>query len=120
MAHRLVVNCRTQRPPSLRPPHDAFRHNLNTFLSSTFKPVFKELQQLNIIPIMRIDFPIKHIIKKASGQLLDAFVDSTFKFVDQPLLPSQEKASTSTAMDLETTSTLTDLRLAFGWPSIDL
>ncbi|CAN0907179.1 Carotenoid 9,10(9',10')-cleavage dioxygenase 1 [Linum grandiflorum] len=89
MAHRLVVNCRTQRPPSLRPPHDAFRHNLNTFLSSTFKPVFKELQQLNIIPIMRIDFPIKHIIKKASGQLLDAFVDSTFKFVDQPLLPSQ-------------------------------
>ncbi|CAN1218850.1 Carotenoid 9,10(9',10')-cleavage dioxygenase 1 [Linum perenne] len=52
------------------------------------QPVLKELQQLNIAPL-RIDVPIKCMIKRASGQLLDAFVDSAFKFVDQPLLPSQ-------------------------------
>lgn len=31
----------------------------------------------------------KTMIKSASTQMLDAFVDSVFEFVDQPLLPSQ-------------------------------
>ncbi|KAM7459366.1 hypothetical protein LguiA_036360 [Lonicera macranthoides] len=36
---------------------------------------------------MQIDVP--KTIKKTSVELLDAFVDSVFEFVDQPLLPSQ-------------------------------
>ncbi|KAM7513148.1 hypothetical protein LguiB_012023 [Lonicera macranthoides] len=46
-------------------------------------PILRELQQLS----MQIDVP--KTIKKTSVELLDAFVDSVFEFVDQPLLPSQ-------------------------------
>ncbi|CAI0408461.1 unnamed protein product [Linum tenue] len=49
------------------------------------QPVLRDLQQLNIIP-QKIDHDQ---IKKAPGKLLDAFVDSVFQFLDQPLLPSQ-------------------------------
>jgi hypothetical protein len=47
------------------------------------QPLLKELQQL---PAQREVFKN---IKNASAKLLDAFVDSTFKFADQRVLPSQ-------------------------------
>ncbi|CAL1373454.1 unnamed protein product [Linum trigynum] len=85
-----LLNCRIQSrpPPPLPPHHGSFHHHphhLATVLSSTFKPVLRDLQQLNIIP-QKIDHDQ---IKKAPGKLLDAFVDSVFQFLDQPLLPSQ-------------------------------
>ncbi|XP_059639102.1 carotenoid 9,10(9',10')-cleavage dioxygenase 1-like [Cornus florida] len=72
------VNCCVQRP-SISRRVDYFK----TSLSSTFKPLLRELQQ---IPL-RIS--VSEIIKNTSVRLLDAFVDSLFEFNDHPLLPSQ-------------------------------
>ena len=41
---------------------------------------------------MQID--VSKSIKNAYVNLLDAFVDSVFEFVDQPLLPSQVRSTT--------------------------
>ncbi|KAG6740447.1 hypothetical protein NC653_039350 [Populus alba x Populus x berolinensis] len=56
---------------------------LKTSISSTFKPFFNGLHQLQ----MKID--VSQSIKNTSKKMLDAFVDSAFQFVYQPLLPSQ-------------------------------
>ncbi|XVF35449.1 hypothetical protein REPUB_Repub18cG0147000 [Reevesia pubescens] len=72
------VHCSAQKPP--------ISHNSDIFkspLSSTFKPFLRKLQQLPL----QID--VSKAIKNTSVKLLDAFVDSTFEFIDQPLLPSQ-------------------------------
>nr|GMD98857.1 carotenoid 9,10(9',10')-cleavage dioxygenase 1-like [Ipomoea batatas] len=52
------------------------------------QPLSKELERITTL--------VKHvpsIIKKTCVGALDAFVDSTFEFVDQPLLPSQSNFS---------------------------
>ncbi|XVF89187.1 hypothetical protein PTKIN_Ptkin19aG0109900 [Pterospermum kingtungense] len=72
------VHCSAQKP-SISHNSDHFK----TLLSSTFKPFLRNLQQLPF----RID--ISKAIKNTSVKLVDAFVDSTFEFIDQPLLPSQ-------------------------------
>ncbi|XP_059639104.1 carotenoid dioxygenase carX-like [Cornus florida] len=72
------VNCSVQRPSiSRRVDH------LKTSLSSAFKPLLRELQE---VPLQ---IRASEIIKNTSVRLLDAFVDSVFEFHDQPLLPSQ-------------------------------
>ncbi|KAF9662252.1 hypothetical protein SADUNF_Sadunf18G0033800 [Salix dunnii] len=68
---------------ALKPSASGSFDRLRTSLSSTFKPFFNGLHQLQ----MKID--VSQIIKNTSRKMLDAFVDSTFQFVDQPLLPSQ-------------------------------
>ncbi|KAK1289616.1 hypothetical protein QJS10_CPB18g01071 [Acorus calamus] len=67
------------RRPSISPDFDSQK----SLLSSTVKPLLKELQARP----MRVDVP--QTLRNASRYLLDAFVDSVFKFADQPLLPSQ-------------------------------
>lgn len=59
--------------------------NLVTDIYHSFheQPFLRELQQLS----MRID--VSKTIKNTSVNLLDAFVDHMFEFVDHPLLPSQ-------------------------------
>ncbi|EOY29737.1 Carotenoid 9,10(9',10')-cleavage dioxygenase 1, putative isoform 2 [Theobroma cacao] len=65
------VHCSAQKPPiSLNSGH------FKTFLSST---IFKLPLRINVLKA----------IKKTSVKLVDAFVDSVFEFIDQPLLPSQ-------------------------------
>ncbi|KAJ6743553.1 DIOXYGENASE putative-RELATED [Salix viminalis] len=73
------VNCSVQRRPSL------FQniHRLKTRLSSSYKPLLKELKQLP----MQLD--VSQSIRNASVKLLDALVDSMFQFADQPILSSQ-------------------------------
>ncbi|XP_039042057.1 carotenoid 9,10(9',10')-cleavage dioxygenase-like [Hibiscus syriacus] len=71
------VHCSAQKPSISSPNLDHFKSTL----SSAFKPFFKEIQQLPL----RIDAGVKN----ASLKLVDAFVDSVFEFIDQPLLPSQ-------------------------------
>ncbi|KAI9106966.1 hypothetical protein K1719_022494 [Acacia pycnantha] len=72
----VAVNCCiNQRRPAAVP--DSFDHPRNT-LSSVFKPILKGFQG-----------PILETIKETGANLVDAFVDSTFEFVDQALLPSQ-------------------------------
>ncbi|KAL7161404.1 hypothetical protein ACSBR2_041962 [Camellia fascicularis] len=56
---------------------------LKTSLSSVKQPFIQELKK---IPMM-ID--VSKTIKSATVRILDAFVDSIFQFVDQPVLPSQ-------------------------------
>ncbi|CAL5441554.1 unnamed protein product [Camellia sinensis] len=56
---------------------------LKTSLSSTVKPFIQELEKLP----MRVD--VSKTIKSVTLRILDAFVDSVFQFVDQPVLPSQ-------------------------------
>ncbi|XVF35450.1 hypothetical protein REPUB_Repub18cG0147100 [Reevesia pubescens] len=76
------VHCSVQKP-SISPPN--FDHFKAT-LSSSFKPLLREIQQLPL----RIDADlVSKSVKNTSVKLLDAFVDSVFEFVDQPLLPSQ-------------------------------
>ncbi|KAH9799600.1 hypothetical protein KPL71_000407 [Citrus sinensis] len=75
---KLQVNCSLQKP--------SISHNFDHFksrLSSAFKPLLGELQQLSL----RISVP--KTIKNSFVKLLDVFVDQMFEFVDQPLLPSQ-------------------------------
>ncbi|KAI9106475.1 hypothetical protein K1719_022003 [Acacia pycnantha] len=70
------MNCGiSQRRPAAVP--DRFGHPRNT-LSSVFKPMLRGFQG-----------PILETIKETGANLLEAFADSTFEFVDQPLLPSQ-------------------------------
>ncbi|PQQ04025.1 carotenoid 9 10(9 10)-cleavage dioxygenase 1 isoform X1 [Prunus yedoensis var. nudiflora] len=64
---------------------ESFNH-LKTSLSSAAKPLFRELQQL---PIKKVN-NVSETMKNASGKILDALIISMFKFVDQPLLPSQK------------------------------
>ncbi|GMJ07667.1 carotenoid cleavage dioxygenase 1, CAROTENOID CLEAVAGE DIOXYGENASE 1 [Hibiscus trionum] len=71
------VHCSIQKPSTSSPGFDHFKSTL----SSAFKPFWKEIQQLPL----RIDAGVKN----NSRSLADAFVDSVFEFVDQPLLPSQ-------------------------------
>ncbi|EOY29740.1 Uncharacterized protein TCM_037187 [Theobroma cacao] len=66
--------------PSVSPNFDLFK---TTDLSSSFKSLVRELQQL----AFRVDVP--KAVKNVSIKLLDAFVDSVFEFVDHPLHPSQ-------------------------------
>ncbi|KAK8553519.1 hypothetical protein V6N13_062321 [Hibiscus sabdariffa] len=72
------VHFSAQKPSKCSPP--SFDHFKST-LSSAFKPFLKEIQQLP----SRIDAGVKN----TSLELVDAFVDSVFELVDQPLLPSQ-------------------------------
>ncbi|GMJ15900.1 hypothetical protein HRI_005259200 [Hibiscus trionum] len=72
------AHCSTQNPSKYSSPN--FDHFKST-LSSAFKPFLKEIQQHP----MRVDVGVKN----TSLKLVDAFVDSVFEFVDQPLLPSQ-------------------------------
>ncbi|XP_069147852.1 9-cis-epoxycarotenoid dioxygenase NCED1, chloroplastic-like [Solanum lycopersicum] len=53
--------------------------DLRASVSSTFKPFLSNLENLDV----------QKVIKEISFKLLDNFVDFTFEFVDQPLLPSQ-------------------------------
>ncbi|XP_039060430.1 carotenoid 9,10(9',10')-cleavage dioxygenase-like [Hibiscus syriacus] len=71
------VHCSAQKPSISSPNFD----HLKSTLLSAFKPFLKEIQQLPL----RIDAGVKNTRLK----LVDAFVDSVFEFVDQPLLPSQ-------------------------------
>ncbi|KAI9378148.1 hypothetical protein POPTR_018G043500v4 [Populus trichocarpa] len=73
------VNCSVHSRPSPFENIDRFKNRL----SSSYKPLLKELQQLP----MQLD--VSKSIRNASVKLLDAFVDSLFQFADQPVLPSQ-------------------------------
>ncbi|XP_027768635.1 carotenoid 9,10(9',10')-cleavage dioxygenase 1-like isoform X2 [Solanum pennellii] len=53
--------------------------DLRASVSSTFKPFLSNLENLDV----------QKVIKEISFKLLDNFVDFTFEFLDQPLLPSQ-------------------------------
>ncbi|KAM3378920.1 carotenoid 9,10(9',10')-cleavage dioxygenase 1-like [Capsicum galapagoense] len=74
-----VTKCTFQRP-SLPPK---IEHSRNP-LSSTFKPLLRELDNF---PNISVDVP--KAIKETPFKLLDAFVDFIYEFVNQPLLPSQ-------------------------------
>ncbi|XP_050230644.1 carotenoid 9,10(9',10')-cleavage dioxygenase 1-like [Mercurialis annua] len=76
-------------------------NNLKSKLFSTLKPFSRELES---------SFLLQTTVKNTSFKLLDAFVDSVFEFVEQPLLPSQsnfapvdelKKAVTVTAIEGE-------------------
>ncbi|KRH52737.1 hypothetical protein GLYMA_06G085100v4 [Glycine max] len=76
-----IVNCSIQK----RPSHvsDNSRH-YNLPLFPAFKPLKKVLPE---VPLQIDD--VKKTMSKTAAILLDAFVDSFFEFIDQPLLPSQ-------------------------------
>ncbi|KAK8550457.1 hypothetical protein V6N13_118975 [Hibiscus sabdariffa] len=71
---------------SLRKPTVSLSHNSKArdSVSSTFKPILRELQQL----VHGVDV-MKAAVKNTSVKLLDAFVDSAFEFVDFSLDPNQ-------------------------------
>ncbi|XP_006359776.1 carotenoid 9,10(9',10')-cleavage dioxygenase 1-like [Solanum tuberosum] len=77
---QVVTKCSLQRP-SLPPK---LEHSKNP-LSSTFKPIL--LKELDHFPNISLDVP--KAIKDTSFNLLEAFVDFIYEFVDQPLLPCQ-------------------------------
>uniref|UniRef100_A0A3Q7HR21 Uncharacterized protein n=1 Tax=Solanum lycopersicum TaxID=4081 RepID=A0A3Q7HR21_SOLLC len=72
------VNCFFQRPSVPSKVED-----LKDSISSALKPFSRDLVHFSIVA----DIP--KAVKETSIKLLDAFVDSVFEFVDQPLLPSQ-------------------------------
>ncbi|XP_071727781.1 carotenoid 9,10(9',10')-cleavage dioxygenase 1-like [Rutidosis leptorrhynchoides] len=74
----IQVHC-VQKPSSIT-PFDQFK----TQLVSSFKPFMSDLQKLTI----RLQAP-HAMIKKTSIELLHAFTDSVFQFIDHPSLPSQ-------------------------------
>ncbi|PON94639.1 Carotenoid oxygenase [Trema orientale] len=79
------VSCSVQERPSI-PDNNA---HLKTVLSSVVKPVFGALMQ----KVEMLDIRIEHVsksMKNTSIKMLDAFVDSVFEIVDQPLSPTQK------------------------------
>ncbi|XP_031125654.1 carotenoid 9,10(9',10')-cleavage dioxygenase 1-like [Ipomoea triloba] len=84
----LQVSCNIHKPSIIPMKLDNLRALLSSSSSSQVKPLSKELERITTL--------VKHvpsIIKKTCVGVLDAFVDSTFEFVDQPLLPSQSNFS---------------------------
>ncbi|XP_047968412.1 carotenoid 9,10(9',10')-cleavage dioxygenase 1-like [Salvia hispanica] len=78
------VSCSSIRP-SYPPKSNHHSHSSSlSYSSTTLKPLSNELHKSN--PIL---LQVSKTIKEASLRLLDAFVDSVFHFIDQPLLPSQ-------------------------------
>ncbi|EXB93372.1 hypothetical protein L484_010699 [Morus notabilis] len=69
-----------------RPPIPDNYGRFKSSLSSAVKPLLGRLQQA--VPEIRIE-AISETMKNTSAKMMDAFVDSVFEFVDQPLLPSQ-------------------------------
>ncbi|KAK8509272.1 hypothetical protein V6N11_007674 [Hibiscus sabdariffa] len=76
----VLVHCSAKRP-SISIPSSPNFNDFKATLSSAFKPFLKEIQQLP----MRMDVAAKD----TSLKLVDAFVDSMFQIVEQPLIPSQ-------------------------------
>ncbi|KAM7260115.1 hypothetical protein ACFE04_015856 [Oxalis oulophora] len=71
---KFQVNCSVQRLSASVP--SKFDHFKTTLSSSVFKPLTRGIKQLPL-----------------QIKLLDAFVDSVFEFIDQPLLPLQSNFS---------------------------
>ncbi|KAH1253042.1 Carotenoid 9,10(9',10')-cleavage dioxygenase 1 [Glycine max] len=76
-----LVNCSIQKRPSYVSDNSG-HYNLPLFLA--FKPLKKVLLE---VPL-QID-EVHKTMANTAAILLDAFVDSFFEFLDQPLLPSQ-------------------------------
>ncbi|XP_020591457.1 carotenoid 9,10(9',10')-cleavage dioxygenase 1-like [Phalaenopsis equestris] len=70
------------RRPPINPPSLNLARLSSTFSSFT-QPLIGELRQAPA------SVGVARLIEKASGRLLDAFVDFAFQFADQPWLPSQ-------------------------------
>ncbi|GMN39973.1 hypothetical protein TIFTF001_009195 [Ficus carica] len=79
-----VICCSVQRRPSIPNNYALFK----TAFSSTVKPWIEALHQ-TVPDSTGLMEAISETMKNASAKMLDAFVDSVFEFVDQPLLPSQ-------------------------------
>lgn len=75
-----TVKCSVQKKPGVV-SHN-FSHSTIP-VSSAFKQILGSLPQLPL----QIDVPKS--LTSATVKILDAFVDSVFEFIDQPLLPSQ-------------------------------
>ncbi|XP_050366320.1 carotenoid 9,10(9',10')-cleavage dioxygenase 1-like isoform X3 [Argentina anserina] len=84
MGMAFQVNCSVQnkKPSAILNNIEYFKTTLSTAVSK--QPLILRSMQ---VP-MHID--VLKIFKNASVKLLDAFVDSVFEFIDQPLLPSQK------------------------------
>ncbi|XP_029127782.1 carotenoid 9,10(9',10')-cleavage dioxygenase 1 isoform X2 [Cajanus cajan] len=76
-----LVNCSIQKRPSYASDNS---HHDNLPLFPAFKPLKKVLHE----GPLQIEYVHKTMTNTAA-RLLDAFVDSFFEFIDQPLLPSQ-------------------------------
>ncbi|XP_050366322.1 carotenoid 9,10(9',10')-cleavage dioxygenase 1-like isoform X5 [Argentina anserina] len=83
MGMAFQVNCSVQnkKPSAILNNIEYFKTTLSTAVSQPL--ILRSMQ----VP-MHID--VLKIFKNASVKLLDAFVDSVFEFIDQPLLPSQK------------------------------
>ncbi|XP_061367388.1 carotenoid 9,10(9',10')-cleavage dioxygenase 1-like [Gastrolobium bilobum] len=75
-----LVNCTFQKRPSYLSDNSPHHKAL---LSSVFKPIMRALPE---VPL-QIDVP--KTMTNTASKLLNAFVDSFFEFIDQPLLPSE-------------------------------
>ncbi|XP_050366319.1 carotenoid 9,10(9',10')-cleavage dioxygenase 1-like isoform X2 [Argentina anserina] len=84
MGMAFQINCSVQnkKPSAVLDNIEYFKTTLSTAVSK--QPLILRSMQ---VP-MHID--VLKIFKNASVKLLDAFVDSVFEFIDQPLLPSQK------------------------------
>ncbi|XP_050366323.1 carotenoid 9,10(9',10')-cleavage dioxygenase 1-like isoform X6 [Argentina anserina] len=82
MGMAFQINCSVQnkKPSAVLDNIEYFKTTLSTAVSPL---ILRSMQ----VP-MHID--VLKIFKNASVKLLDAFVDSVFEFIDQPLLPSQK------------------------------
>ncbi|XP_062021871.1 uncharacterized protein LOC133738356 [Rosa rugosa] len=78
------VNCciQNKKPSAVLDNIEYFKTTLSSAIMK--QPLLRRMQQ---VP-MHID--VSKIFKNASVKMLDAFVDSVFEFIDQPLLPSQK------------------------------
>ncbi|XP_038699171.1 carotenoid 9,10(9',10')-cleavage dioxygenase-like isoform X2 [Tripterygium wilfordii] len=78
---QLMISCSAQKP-SLSTNFD---HLIKSSIPSSTSLLFvRELQK-----VLPLQVEVPKIVKTACITLVDAFVDSVFEFVDQPLLPSQ-------------------------------
>ncbi|CDP16200.1 unnamed protein product [Coffea canephora] len=75
-----VCSSSSSQRPSLPVKYD-FSSFIGTFLPFPSKPLLRKLE--------KILTGVPETIKKNAVELIDAFVDLAFDFVDQPLLPSQ-------------------------------
>ncbi|XVE53738.1 hypothetical protein DITRI_Ditri03aG0026700 [Diplodiscus trichospermus] len=94
------------KKPSIKPNFDAYK----TTKLSSFKPFLRELQLA-----FRIDV-LSKAVKNTSIKLIDAFVDSTFQFVDYTLDLSQTNSAPVDELREATIVTNIDGEIPSGFP----
>ncbi|KAM7260203.1 hypothetical protein ACFE04_015944 [Oxalis oulophora] len=102
------VNCSVQKP--------SISQDLKIAFSSVFKIELIDQPMTQRIEPLPMQINVQEFVKNNSVKLLNAFVDSVFEFIDQPLLPSQSNFAPIKELGDTTVVTVIEGEIPDGFP----